>query len=522
MKTPDSHELNKSIHIKNEEFCLKKYPEFTNHLMQLYPNCNHIERLYRYFHKDWDNRCKNCGRTTKFISFLKGYSKYCSPGCASKDNDVKKQKKLTTLKHYGVENPSQSKDVILKKKNTLRVKYGDENYNNRERAKQTCLERYGDEKFNNLEKSKQTCLERYGTEHFLSDLSVISRINETCKKKYGGRGNASKILKDKMKNTCLERYGDENYNNREKAKSTMLAYYGAETYKRLTPHKETNIELFITNILDKYNISYKKNDRIVLNGKELDVYIPSKNIAIECNGCYWHDDEHKSNNYHFKKFKECQDKGIQLITIWDDQIHRCGDIIESIIKSKLNIYERKIYARQCLIKNIDSKKCKEFLVNNHLQGAVNSSIKYGLFYKDELVAVMTFGKNRKCVNGGNGWELYRYCTKLNTIIIGGASKLFNYFVKENKPDYITSFSSNDISNGSLYKFLNFKQSSQSVSYWYIKNNKRYHRFNFTKSKLVESGYDQNMSEREIMISNNYHRIYDSGQTKWEWQIFNNA
>ena len=95
--------------------------------------------------------------------------------------------------------------------------------------------------------------------------------------------------------------------------------------------------------------------------------------------------------------------------------------------------------------------------------------------------------------------------------------MFNYFLKENKPDYVTSFSSNDISNGNLYKFLNFKQSSQSINYWYIKNNKRYHRFNFAKSKLVESGYDQNMSEREIMISNNYHRIYDSGQTKWEWQ-----
>ena len=517
MKTPDLQELKRSIHIKNEDFCYKKYPEFTEYIIQLYPDISHIERLYRYFNNDCNCTCCTCGKPTRFISFNRGYTKYCSAGCASKNDDVKIKKKNTTLKNYGVENPSQSKEIIDRKKTTLFERYGDENYNNRERAKQTCLERYGDEKFNNLEKSKQTCLERYGTEYFLSDTSVISRINETCKKKYGGRGNASKILKDKMKQTCLERYGDENYNNRKKAKATMLKYYGSETYRKFLPHKETNIELFITNILDEYNIQYEKNNRIVLNGKELDIYIPSKNIAIECNGCYWYDDEHKSNNYHFKKFKECQDKGIQLITIWDDQIYRCSDIIESIIKSKLNIYERKIYARQCVIKNIDSKKCKEFLVNSHLQGAVNSSIKYGLFYKDELVAVMTFGKNRKCVNGSNGWELYRYCTKLNTFIIGGASKLFNHFLKENKPDYITSFSSNDISNGNLYKFLNFKQSSQSVSYWYIKNNKRYHRFSFTKSKLVKLGYDQNMSEREIMISNNYRRIYDSGQTKWVWK-----
>ena len=521
MNIPELEEVSKSIHIKNREFCFNKYRKFTEYIEDLYPQLQHIERLYRFYHPDFDNTCPVCNNKTKFINFNKGYSKYCCPGCASKDNKVKEKKKNTTLINYGVDNPSKSKIILDKKRHTMLTKYGVVNTSklksNRDKAKQTCLVRYGDENYNNIEKSKQTCLEKYGVEFFLSNKKIIERISETCQQKYGGRGNASNLLKEKSKQTCLERYGDENYNNRQKAKQTMLKYYGSESYRKFMPHKETNIEVFILDILNEYNIPHEVNNRIILNGKELDIYIPSKNIAIECNGYYWHSSEHKQNNYHYQKFIDCERQGIQLLTIWDDQIYRCDDIVKSIIKSKLGIYDCKIYARKCCVKNIDSKTCKEFLVENHLQGAVNCGIRYGLFYNDELVSIMTFGKNRKCVNGQNGWELYRYCTKLNTLIIGGASKLFNKFINDYNPDYITSFSSNDISNGSLYNFLNFKRSNRSISYWYMKNNNRYHRYKFAKHILVKEGFDPNKTEFEIMNERGFYRIYDSGQTKWEWQ-----
>ena len=49
MIVPDLEELHRSIHIKNEDFCYNKYPEFTEYIIQLYPDISHIERLYRYF-----------------------------------------------------------------------------------------------------------------------------------------------------------------------------------------------------------------------------------------------------------------------------------------------------------------------------------------------------------------------------------------------------------------------------------------------------------------------------------------
>ena len=518
MVTPDISEVKKSIHIKNRDFCYKKYPEFTEYIESTYPEISHIEKLYRYFHPDIVTICCVCGKPTNFINFNKGYSKYCCPGCASKDPNIKEQKKETCLKNHGVENPSQSKEIQKKKERTCLERYGVSNTSklesNRLKQKQTCLERYGVETYNNAEKSKQTCLERYGTEYFLSNKNVINKITETCLEKYGGRGHASKILRERAKQTCLEKYGDPLYNNRNKAKQTMLELYGSETYREHMPHKNTNIENFIVTLLDKYNINYEVNNRSILNGKELDIYIPSKQIAIECNGCYWHDDKHKPIKYHFNKYKECADKNIQLLTFWDDQIYRCEDIVRSIIKSKLGIYDEIIYARKCEIKTLDSQICKYFLVKNHIQGAVNSSVKLGLYYNDELVSIMTFGKGRKCVNGENNWELYRFCNKLNTQVIGGASKLFSYFVKQYNPNNISSFSSNDISNGFLYEKLGFQKKNESISYWYIKNYKRYHRFNFTKSNLIKMGFDENKTERQIMSENKYYRIYDSGQTKW--------
>ena len=282
--------------------------------------------------------------------------------------------------------------------------------------------------------------------------------------------------------------------------------------------KNTSIEIFIKQILDKYNINYETNVRNIIPPKEVDIYIPEKNIAIECNGVFWHSDQNKPQKYHYDKYRLCLDNKIQLISIWEDQIVNNPEKIESIMLSKLGIYDKRIYARNCIIKEVSSKECNEFLDKYHLQGKTNSSIRLGLYYNDELISVITFGKGRKCLNSKTNYELYRYCCKNNIQIIGGASKLFKYFLKIYNPEYIESFSSNDISNGNLYKQLGFEKVSDSIGYWYVdKEMNRYHRYKFTKYSLVREGYDKDKTEFEIMDERGFYRIYDSGQTKWVYK-----
>ena len=185
-----------------------------------------------------------------------------------------------------------------------------------------------------------------------------------------------------------------------------------------------------------------------------------------------------------------------------------------MLKNKLGLTENKIMARKCEIKELDTKQAKEFCENNHIQGYVGSSVKLGLFYGDEVVSVMTFGRLRKSMNStgdDNEYEMLRFCNKLNTNVIGGANKLFKYFIKNYNPNKIISYSNKRYSNGELYEKLGFKYIHDSQpNYYYIIGKQRKHKFNFRKDKLIKEGFDPNKSEHQIMMEREIPRIYDCG------------
>ena len=119
----------------------------------------------------------------------------------------------------------------------------------------------------------------------------------------------------------------------------------------------------------------------------------------------------------------------------------------------------------------------------------------------------------------------RFCSKLNTRVVGGASKLLNYFIKQYDPKSIVSFSMNDISDGNLYKQLGFETDGKiTTSYWYVEPGifKRYHRTSFSKREIVKKGFkdkiDNTWTERSAMEEVGYFCIYDSGQLKWELNL----
>ena len=213
-----------------------------------------------------------------------------------------------------------------------------------------------------------------------------------------------------------------------------------------------------------------------------------------------------------------------MLNIWEDWIKNKPEIIESILLNKLGICNNTIYARKTIIKEIDSKTCNNFLDSNHIQGRSVATVRLGLYYEDNLVSIMTFSPPR--VNMGNKnhkqqWELVRFCNKLNTRVIGGASKLLKYFIKTYNPKSIVSFSMNDVSDGNLYKMLGFETDENiSQSYWYVepKTMKRYHRTSFTKQEIVKRGWkdrvDSSWTEKQAMTEQGYFCIYDTGQQKW--------
>jgi hypothetical protein len=164
-----------------------------------------------------------------------------------------------------------------------------------------------------------------------------------------------------------------------------------------------------------------------------------------------------------------------------------------------------------------------FLEKNHLQGSDTSSIKLGLYYKNELVSVMTFGNLRislgsKNVNP-NTYEMYRFCSKLNTSVIGAAGKLLTYFIKTYAPSKLISYADKRWSTGELYTKLGFNLISESrPSYFYTKDHyRKYHRFLFRKSELAKklTAFDPTKTEWENMKNNGWDRIWDCGNLKYE-------
>ena len=221
------------------------------------------------------------------------------------------------------------------------------------------------------------------------------------------------------------------------------------------------------------------------------------------------------------KTKLCLENGCHLIHIYEDEWDNKRDIVKSRILNLLGVNNIKYYARKCVVKGLTSKVYREFCKNNHIQGSVNAKIKLGLFHEDILVSVMSFGQLRSNLGSKtkeNYWELLRFCNKLNSNVIGGASKLFKFFINNYDPINVISYADRSWSKGDLYTTLGFRMVSETKpNYHYIINKKRYNRYNFRKDKLVSEGYDKNSTERQIMLDRGFKRIYDSGSLKFEYK-----
>jgi len=198
--------------------------------------------------------------------------------------------------------------------------------------------------------------------------------------------------------------------------------------------------------------------------------------------------------------------------------HELKDPIKAQIWASIqNPQKNVIYARDCEVKIITSETQRIFMANNHLQGAIEAKVKYGLFYNNILVAAMTFGQSR--YNKEYEWELLRFCTLLNTRVVGGASRLFSYFIKDFNPNTILSYANMRFSEGNLYEKLGFiKKGKSSPNYFYKKDGKIYSRIQFQKHKLkyILSNFNENLSEKENMLNHGYEIFYDRGNLIYIW------
>lgn len=476
------------------------------------------------------------------------------------DTCIKTKRENTMIRIYGVKNAGESSDIRKKVQSTCLRKYGTlEAMSSKiiqKKSKDGCLEKFGVENVFESdwckEKIKNSTLLKFGCEWNSQSPQIRNKIKETFISKYGvDVATKNPTVKRKILNSWLNKIYESietekirpmfsrkdfvGFKNNQQYKFQCKKcnnifennYIGVRCYKcePLSRSKlEDELKEFISEI---YSGEIKTNVRKIFDNKfEVDLYIPDKKIGIEIGSNYWHSEilGNKNKQYHLLKLTSCLNLGINLIQIFEDEWILKKDIVKARIRHILNLDSSKIYARDCIVKDIDFIIARDFLEKHHIQGmGSGNQICLGAFYKDELISVMTFGKLRRIMGYKSAEpdvvEMIRFCTKGS--VIGIAGKLIKHMINTRSVRKIISYADRRWSNGNLYKKLGFKLVSEGTpNYWYLQKSKfllRIHRFVFRKSELHKKLplFDESLSEWENMKNNGYDRIWDCGSLKFE-------
>lgn len=454
--------------------------------------------------------------------------------------NIKLKRIKTSYDRWGVDNVSKSEEVKNKVKKTVEDKWGGFTLSSdilSDKVKKTNIKKWGFEYPSKSEyikeKTYKTNYDRWGVKMPSMNPNVKDKIKDKMLEKY----NVVNImfseefrLKYKISNEkrFIKYLGDRNYEfSCSVCESNYVIDYDNYYKRKLrlvstctncfpilqnSSIKEEELYSFIKSIYDKEII---KNYRDTL---EIDIYIPELRLGFEFNGIYWHSDEKLNKNYHLYKTNFFKEKGVRIIHIWEDDWNFKREIVYSQIRNFLLKIEKRLFARNCDIKEIkDSKIVRNFLEENHIQGFIRSSVKIGLYHNDELVSIMTFDQSegRKKMEVG-GWNLSRFCSKKNYNVLGSSSKLLTYFIKKWSPKRIISFADKDWSNGDLYYKLGFiLKSDLKPDFKYIIDNKRVNKQRLTKKKLIKLGKDPNLTSEVILNNMNIKKVYGVGQLKFE-------
>lgn len=435
-------------------------------------------------------KCECCGSSTNFVSFQKGFSKFCSKECS---NAVMSRR---NKEHNSERNKIRSMTIKKVREDVLKSaeqRYLNTNETIDEIAKHFDLPYY----------AVRTHLYDNGLTD--SNRSYITRKSLSDKK----FEDVNKFLLDEK--LVSEKIGQgwtaRNFADHLGCSTNYVAVFLREN-TNVVLKNGSSYESTLSEYIESLGFIVIRNSRKIISPKEIDIYIPEKNLAIEINGSYWHSKHDK--NYHLSKTEACESAGIHLLHVSDYEIDNNLDLVKSMISRNLGIVE-KIYARKTEVKQIDAKTYREFCDRNHISKTVNAEVKLGLFYNDTLISVMSFSKPR--FNKNYQYELIRFCTEQGLVVVGGASKLFKYFINNFSPKNVISYCNRRFFNGGVYHNIGMDLIGTTPPnyYWINRLGEKKTRYSTQKHKL-----ETNLSESEYMEQSGFHRIFDSGNYVFSW------
>lgn len=264
--------------------------------------------------------------------------------------------------------------------------------------------------------------------------------------------------------------------------------------------------------IESLGLDIQRNVRGILdNRKEVDVWVPSKRVAIEFHGLYWHSEMFVGRNKHKEKYDLAKEQGIRLLQVWEDDWEHKKPIVKKHIEAVLGVSsDPRVYARKCEVRAITKDLAYPFLSEHHIQGFSPATVYLGMYHEHELVGVGIFLKS------GQDYTLMRYATSAS--VVGGHSKLVTFFERHFRYRQLVTFADLTFSYGGLYESTGWQLDKVlAPDYYYLVGNRRKHKFGFRKEAFEENDslvYNSSMTERQLAEANGLWRIYDAGKLRF--------
>lgn len=448
--------------------------------------------------------CKKCNQVVAVKRRKETMMKKYGAPTTLQSESLSKKVKETVKSKYGVDNAMQSKEIQTKAAQTNIDRYGCPNpMSNEEIAKKSAATR-SENMDEIVQHIKQAWMKKYGVDNVSKCPEIIDKITDTFMKRYGvKRAISVPEFRQKMINTMLKRYD-------------APWYIQSADYRSKDNFKNSKINELFASKLQENDIEFEQEYRI--DFKNYDFYVPKFKALIEINPSYTHNviGNHWNKNgidkdYHSERSKLAKANGLKCIHIFD------WDNWETIINMLMP--RKVIYARQCKILKLYQDVADDFLSKYHLQGTCRGQdVCLGLVQDNELYMVMTFGKPR--YNNNYAAELLRLATRPGYSVVGGASKLFNYFVKTFEIDSIISYCDLSKFSGDVYEKIGmtYLKCTPPQEIW-SKDNQR-----ITANLLRQRGYDQlfgtdygkGTSNEQLMLDHGWLPVYDCGQAVYTY------
>lgn len=266
----------------------------------------------------------------------------------------------------------------------------------------------------------------------------------------------------------------------------------------------------VAEFVEELGVKVEADNRTILGGPHIDIWVPELNIGVEYHGSYWHTTK-RVGNKHRKKWELAEKAGVRLLQIFDFEWVGRRDAVENRLRAILG-KTTAIAARKCDMRQVLPGDADVFFDRVHTQGkGSRATIAYGLFNGEELVACASFGKPRS-PNSPYQWELYRYASEGR--VQGGFQRLFKAFVKQHEPLSVLSYCDLRWGNGDLYKHAGFNLDGITPpDMWYTTGSDR-----IPRERAIRR--PEGLTQAQYVEQQGWEAVHGVGSQRWIWTPVN--